>query len=184
MTTVDQGLATQIANIEKATGRSLGEWNALIAASGLQKHGQIVAWLKTEYGLSHGTANRLALKALEAAAGGAPSGMELVDAHYSGRNTTLRPLYDLVIATVTGFGPDVELAPKKAWVSVRRRKQFAIVGPAAGQLEIGVTLAGRQPTARFTATEGMATHKVRIANAAGLDKELIGWLHDAYEAAG
>lgn len=184
MNTVDQQLAIQIANIEKATGRTLAQWNALIAASGLKKHGQIVAWLKTEHGLNHGSANRLALKALEAAAGGAASGMELVDAHYSGRNAGLRPLYDQVIATVTGFGSDVELAPKKAWVSLRRRKQFAIVGPAARQLEIGVTLPGRQPTARFTATEGMATHKVRIADAAGLDDDLIGWLRDAYEGAG
>ena len=64
MATVGEGLRTQLRNIETSTGRSIGEWVDLIRASGLAKHGEIVAWLKNEYGLSHGTANRLAITAL------------------------------------------------------------------------------------------------------------------------
>ncbi len=88
--------------------------------------------LKADHGLGHGNANLIAIRAREAAAGGAPSEDELVESHYAGKNAELRAAYDAVIAEVTGYGPDVELAPKKTYVSLRRRKQFASVGPVGG----------------------------------------------------
>ncbi len=184
MSSVDQQIANQLANIEKATGHTLAEWTGLIRASGLEKHGQIVGWLKAEHGITHGNANLLAVKAREAAAGGPPTDDELVDAHYSGRSADLRPLYERVLATVNGFGSDVELAAKKTYVSLRRKKQFATVGPAAGQLEVCFNLVGTPATDRLKPTTGMATHKVRISDAAGLDDELRGWLREAYDRAG
>ena len=66
----------QIRNIESSTGRSIDEWVALVAASGKTKHGEIVSWLKTEHGMSHGNANRVALVALRGPA--APEGDDLV----------------------------------------------------------------------------------------------------------
>lgn len=184
MSTIDRQIANQVANIERATGRSLAEWVAIINATGLDKHGQVVAWLKSEHGLGHGNANLLAIKAREAATGGAASDDALVDAQYAGKNAALRPLYEAVVARATLLGGDVELAPKKAYVSLRRRKQFAQVGPAAGQLEVCLNLPGAQPTERLKATSGMATHRVRIGEPAELDAELIGWLREAYDRAG
>ena len=184
MTSIDQQIANQIANIAKATGRTLSEWVALIDASGLEKHGQIVAWLKSEHGLTYGNANLLAIKAREAAAGGAPSAGDIVESHYSGSNAVLKPLYELVVAKVHSFGPDIELAPKKTYVSLRRKKQFATVGPAAGQVEVCMSLPGKPTTDRLKPTSGMATHKVRIKGAAELDDELVGWLREAYDIAG
>ena len=102
---------------------------------------------------------------------------------YAGRNEPLRPAYDAVVALVRGFGDDVELAPKKAYVSLRRRKQFGQVGPASGQLEVCLNLPGKEPTERLTPISGMATHRVRIADSSGLDDELIGWLREAYDRA-
>jgi hypothetical protein len=63
MSTVEQGLRSQIQNIEAKYGRSIDDWVELIQASGRTRHGEIVAMLKTEYGLSHGAANRVALVA-------------------------------------------------------------------------------------------------------------------------
>ena len=183
MSTVDQQTATQIANIEKATRRTLAEWVALIEGSGLEKHGQIVSMLKDEHGLTHGNANTLALKAREAAAGGPSSETELVDSHYAGRNASLRPLYDAVLAKVQTFGSDIELAPKKTYVSLRRSKQFALIGPAAGQLEVCLVLPDSGPNERLKPATGMGTHKVRIGDPAELDDLLVGWLREAYERA-
>jgi len=183
MPSIEDQIRTQIANIEAGTGRNFADWIGIVRASGIEKHAQAVAMLKAEHGLGHGNANLIVTKAREAHAGGAPSDDALIASHYSGRNAQLRPAYDAVIAAVRRFGDDVELAPKKTYVSLRRRKQFAQVGPAAGQLEVGVNLPGMEPTARLTPTSGMATHRVRIADAAGLDEELIGWLRDAYERA-
>lgn len=183
MASIDEQIATQIANIERSTGRSLADWIRIVAESGLEKHGQQVAMLKADHGLTHGNANLIAIKAREEASGGPPSDDALVDAHYAGRHAGLRPLYEAIVKEVRRFGDDVELAPKKTYVSLRRRKQFGQVGPAAGQLEVCLNLPGRQGTERLRPISGMATHRVRISDARELDAELIGWLREAYERA-
>lgn len=183
MSTIDEQVASQIANLERSTGRSLAEWIGIVRSSGLAKHGEAVAMLKSQHGLGHGNANLVVHRAREAEAGGAPSDDALVASHYAGRNAGLRPLYEAVIETVRGFGADVEMAPKKTYVSLRRRRQFAQVGPAAGQLEVCLNLPGREATERLARTSGMATHRVRISPAAELDDELVGWLREAYERA-
>ncbi|MEO6295346.1 MAG: DUF5655 domain-containing protein [Candidatus Limnocylindria bacterium] len=183
MSSLDEQLANQIANIEHTTRRSMGEWTEIVRASGLEKHGQAVAMLKAEHGLGHGNANLIVIKARETLAGGAASADDLVETHYAGKNAHLRPAYEAVVAVVRNFGDDVELAPKKTYVSLRRDKQFGQVGPAAGQLEVCLNLPGRDGTDRLKPTSGMATHRVRIADGSGLDDELLGWLREAYERA-
>ncbi len=183
MSTVDEQIANQIANLEKSTGRSLAEWMEIVRASGIEKHAQAVAMLKAEHGIGHGNANLVVFSTREADAGGPPTAVDLVGSHYAGKNASLRPAFDAVIAAVSAFGDDVELAPKKTYVSLRRRKQFGSVGPAAGQLEVCINLPGREATDRLRPITGMATHRVRIPDASGLDAELLGWLRDAYERA-
>jgi predicted transport protein len=183
MSTVEEQIANQVANLEKSSGKSLAEWIEIVRASGIEKHAQAVAMLKADYGIGHGNANLVVIKAPESDAGGAPTDDALVASHYAGRHAALRPAYDAVIAAVQAFGPDVGLAPKKSYVSLRRRKQFAQVGPAAGQLEVGVNLPGREATERLRPMSRMATHRVRIADPTELDDELIGWLREAYEQA-
>ena len=183
MPSIEDQVRTQIANIEAGTGRSLADWIAIVRASGIAKHAQAIAMLKERHGLTHGNANLIVMKAREAEAGGAPTDDQLVDSHYAGKNAALRPAYDAVVAAVSAFGDDVELAPKKTYVSLRRRKQFGQVGPASGQLEVCVNLPGRHGTERLKPITGMATHRVRIADASGLDEELVGWLREAYERA-
>src|SRR5260370_14256468 len=68
MSTVDEGLETQIRNIEQQYGKPLSEWIALIKESGLTKHTDMVAMLKSQYGMSHVAAHRVALKRREAGA--------------------------------------------------------------------------------------------------------------------
>jgi predicted transport protein len=183
MSTLEEQTANQVANLERSSGRSLTEWIEIVRASGIEKHGEAVAMLKANYGIGHGNANLVVVRAREAAAGGPTTDDALVASQYAGRHAGLRPAYDAVIAEVRTFGPDVELAPKKSYVSLRRRKQFAQVGPAAGQLEVGVNLPGHPGTDRLRPTSGMATHRVRIADATALDGELIAWLREAYDRA-
>ena len=127
MATVDDAVQSQARNIELATGRSIDAWVALVKASGTERHSEIVAWLKAEHGFSHGNANLVALTAKRGSVAG--GGDELVDAMYAGPKATLRPFHDQVIELARGFGDDVELAPKQAYVSLRRSKQFGTVGP-------------------------------------------------------
>ncbi len=182
MATVDDAVQTQARNIEKATGLSIEAWSALVQASGKERHSEILAWLKAEHGFSHGNANLVALTAKRGSVAG--GGDALVDTMYAGPLATLRPFHDQVVELARGFGDDVELAPKQAYVSLRRKKQFGTVGPGSGRrLEIGLNLKGVTPAGRLEASSGMCTHRVRLASTDEFDSEVIGWLREAYERA-
>jgi predicted transport protein len=182
MSTVDDATATMISNFPARTGRPLDKWVALVRASGAARHGEIMTLLKTEHGMSHGFANFVALTALKADEP-AP-GEDPADAIYGGSKAPLRSLHDAAVKAATGFGPDVELAPKKSYVSLRRSKQFATVGPGpGGRLEFGLNLRDVEPQGRLEATTGMCTHRVRIGSPDELDAEVVGWLKQAYDGA-
>ena len=99
---------TQLRNIEAATGMSVDAFAAAVAERGIVGHAQIVAFLKAEYGLSHGNANAVALKVRELAAGGPASSDALLDAQYTGAKSALRPVYERLAGIAAGLGPDVE----------------------------------------------------------------------------
>ena len=179
---VDAATQTMIDNLPARTGRGLDEWFAVVDAAGYEKHGQILSHLKSEYGVSHGFANLIAARALSR--GQAATGDDLVDAQYEGRKAPLRPLYERLVAEVTAFGADVEVAPKKTSVSLRRKKQFAVIeAPSATRLQLGLNLRTAAATGRLRVAGGMCTHRVDVTSSGEIDAELIGWLHEAYEEA-
>ena len=182
MATVDDAVLSQARNIEQATGRSIDAWVAMVKARGVERLSEIVAWLKQEHGFSHGNANLVALTTKRGSVDG--RGDESVEAMYAGPKATLRPFHEHVIDLVRGFGDDVELAPKQAYVSLRHSKQFGTVGPGSGgRLEIGLNLEGMEPSGRLEAAHGMCTHRLRLTSIAEFDGEVIGWLREAYERA-
>ena len=189
MATVEAGLQSHIRNIEAKHGRTMDEWAALLAARGLSRHGQMMPILKNEFGLSHGNANRVALEVLERMDGKATPAAagDPADELYKGKKAGLRPVHDRLMETIHGLGGDVEVAPKKAYLSIRRRKQFAMIQPAAAHVDVGLILAGKSPTERLEPSgsfNAMFTHRVRVPSPRAVDKELTGWLRSAYEAAG
>jgi hypothetical protein len=182
----EEGMASLIQNLEAKTGKSLDTWVATARASGLKKHGQLVAFLKQDHGLTHGYANQIALRALAADDAPAASSQDLVEAQYQGAKAALRPIYDALAKAVRAFGADIEFAPKKAYVSVRRSKQFAMIQPAAKRVDVGLVLKGVPPAGRLEASgsfNAMFTHRVRVGRVAEVDRELIGWLRRAYDGA-
>ena len=180
MSDVDAQWATMVANLEARTGRSLDEWVALVRAEGVEKHGQIITFLKTEHGMTHGYANLVATHARDHAS----PDEDLVATQYAGPKAGLRPIYEAVLAAAAGLGPDVEVAPKKTYVSLRRRKQFALVKAATrSQVEIGLNLPGEPGTERLRPTTGMCSHIVRLGSPAELDEQVRGGLAAAYERA-
>jgi hypothetical protein len=184
--TPEEMTATMIANFKANTGKSLDEWVAIAKKSKLSKHGEIVALLKTKHEMGHGYANMVAQKTLAGDAA-EPGGDDLVAAQYAGAKAALRPIYDALIAAITQFGSDVVVSPKKAYVSLRRSKQFAIFQPStATRVDVGINLKGMPAGGRLEASgsfNSMVSHRVRVEAKAGVDKELIGWLKQAYNAA-
>ena len=179
---------TMIRNLEEKTGKSLQEWTKIVTGSGLDKHKAIVDHLKAEHGLTHGYANLVAHKSLKSDAGSADGSVDLVEAQYSKGKEALKPIYDKVISLINKFGNDVELAPKKAYVSVRRKKQFAIIQPSTKtRLDIGLNLKGKAPQGRLEPSgsfNAMCSHRIKIASASDVDQEVVDWINEAYDNAG
>ena len=144
---VEEAKASMAQNLEQKTGKSLADWVKIARASKLAKHKEITTYLKAEHGLTHGYANFVALQALQPEGQAPPAGNELIDTQYAGAKASLRPIYDALIALVSKFGNDIEIAPKKAYVSLRRNKQFAIIQPStASRVDVGINLKGTAPT--------------------------------------
>lgn len=172
---------TMIDNLPDKTGKSLAEWQKLVAASGAAKHGEIMKLLKGEHGVTHGFANLIAQKCtgnLDVSAD------DLVTNQYKGKDA-LKPIHDAIVAFVKGFGPELEIAPKKTSVSLRRKKQFALIQPSTKtRIDLGINLKGVDPQGRLEAMGGMCTHKVKLGAVSDFDADVKAWLEQAFEKAG
>jgi hypothetical protein len=188
MPDLDKAILTQLANIEKRSGKSLAELEKLVLASGLEKHGEVLAMLKTDLGLGHGDANTIAHYARKTSSF-APVESIAVDSLveiYSGPKAALRPIHEKLLTILRGFG-DFEEIPKKGYMSLRRKKQFATVGPATNsRVDVGLNMKGVPATARLEALppKGMCQYRVKLTSEADVDDELIVWVRIAFDAAG
>ena len=180
--------ASMVANMKAKTGKTLEQWLAEAKKTGAEKHGAIVKALKADHGLTHGYANLVAHKFLKSDAGSkADGGTDLVAAQYAGPKADLKPIYDAIIKAARSFGRDVEVAPKKTYVSLRRNKQFAIVQPSTRtRVDLGINLKG-EPAAGRLETSGsfnaMVSHRVRLEKPADVDREVKAWLKKAWSDA-
>ena len=183
---MDQATLTMIENLQTNTGKSLEEWISIVNSQNFAKHGDIMAYLKGTHGLTHGYANLVAHKAKGSDAGSVENQVDLIVNQYKGKEH-LKPIYDALISQIMAFGSDVEVAPKNAYVSLRRKKQFAMLTPATKtRFEIGINLKGLPSEGRLeviTAPNAMCSHKINVAIVDEVDDEVIDWLRMAYEKA-
>jgi len=191
MSSLDQARTTQLRNIEARTGKTLDQLRALLGGSGLAKHGELRSWAMQRLGLGYGDANTLVHLALasdgQSAAEAAGHGVEDVLAGiYADKKASLRPIHDALMAEISRFG-EFETAPKKGYVSLRRKKQFAMIGPgSATRVDLGLNMKDVPPTDRLLAEKpgGMCQYKVKITSPSEVDGELVAWIRRAYDAAG
>jgi len=191
MSSVERAKATQIANIQKKTGKSLDELTNLIQSSGLSKHGELRNMLMEKLGLGFGDATNLVHFVLKtdveiAAKEKGLSTADVLDDIYSGPKVSLRPIYEKLISSIQQFG-EFEIAPKKGYVSLRRKRQFAMLGPASNtQFELGINVKNLETDERLVEQPAgsMCNYKVRLTNADQVDEIVVSWVRRAYQAAG
>ena len=183
---MDEMVKKMFTSIQEKYGYPVEYWVRVLEESGLEKHGERVNHLKKEHGFTHGFANLVAHEAKNRNPESKPaSGDELVDTMFKGKEV-YRKFYESIIEHVKSFGDDVEIAPKKNYVSLRRDVQFAILQPSSGKrFDIGLVIkehdtSSMEPAGSFNT---MCTHRIRIEDGSMPDTKIIQALKDAYDEA-
>jgi hypothetical protein len=155
----------------------------------LTKHGEIRDYLKRELGLGHGDANALVHAVLKSNGQRAAEGKSkdaVLDEIYMGAKAGFRPIHEKLIDEISKFG-EFEIAPKKGYVSLRRKKQFAMIGPKTNtRFEVGINAKHLNKNARLLEQPkgSMCNYIVNLTDVNEVNPELIAWLKSAYEGAG
>lgn len=191
MSDLDRATETQIKNIQSKTGKSFDELASIVRSSGLTKHGEIRAMLQRDLGLGYGDANALVHAVLKSdgtrAADAAGMGtQDVLSAIYSGPKAALRPIHDALMGRIQHFG-EFEIVPKKGYVSLRRKKQFAMIGPATNaRVEFGINAKELASDARLVAQPAgsMCNYVVKLTDASEVDEKLLAWIRAAFDGAG
>ncbi len=189
MNTLDQAVQTQLNNIQKKTGKSLAELSAIAKKSGLTKHGELLNMFKEKLGLGHGDANALVHAILKSDGTRAAENKNqdaVLDEIYSGAKAGFRPIHEKLMKEINKFG-EFEVLPKKGYVSLRRKKQFAMIGPKTNtRFEVGINVRGLKKNARLLEqpSGSMCNYIVNVGDAREIDSELIAWIKSAFEGAG
>lgn len=189
MSSLEKAMQTQLDNIQKKTGKTFDELAAIIRKSGLTKHGEIRDYLKRELGLGHGDANALVHAVLKSDGQRAAKGKaedKVLYEIYSGAKAGFRPIHEKLIKEIHKFG-EFEIAPKKGYVSLRRKKQFAMIGPKTNtRFEVGINARDFEKNPRLLEQPkgSMCSYIVNLNDVKDVDAELVAWLKAAYEGAG
>lgn len=177
-------------NIKAQTGKTPADFKALAEKKGLLKPGvktgEIVAWLKHDFGLGQGHAMSIILY-FKQATGPKVTKTDRIDKLFSGPRSRWRAPYEKLLKKVDAFGADVDVSPTDTYLSlVRKGRKFSILQVTGDRMDIGVKLKGAPADDRFKpagAWNAMVTHRVRVEDPKQIDAELISWLHKAYEKA-
>lgn len=112
---------------------------------------------------------------------------ELLVKQYDDHRAPFLPLYQQIATIAQNSGPDVKVTILPKHVEFSRNKLFAILRPTNKQLELTLRLSKTPLSARLTPTVGVGsgnvTHSIAITEARDIDKQLIEWIHQAYQAA-
>lgn len=177
---MNKALQTMIANMPEKTGKSLDEWVKILKGKSFAKHSEAVKFLKSEHQVTHGFANTIVSLAKDM---DSPE-VDLVSEQYKGKED-LYPIYQKLIDAVTSLGSDVTITPKKASVSIIRKRQFVLIKPATKtRIDLGFKLKDKPVAGRLESSGpfgSMCTHRVQLHDVNEIDGELRTWIKEAYD---
>jgi predicted transport protein len=168
--------------------RSMAQWAEVVRAAGITDYNEACRWLRVEQGLTSNYAMMAAsIATMEGGFRDYGDEEAMIAAMYSGPKGHLLPLFEAVQEAALALGEDVERAVCKTQVSFRSAYQFCIVRPATRselQVELGLPAntapAGRLQLDNAKNVDDRVRYKVRISDAKEIDRELKGWLRQAY----
>ena len=170
-------------NLANSTGKDLSSWLKTIDGFASKKRNEVIAWLKSEHGFGHMNASLLA--GIHAN-GGKPvyqSTGELLENQFA-KSGEMRPLYDAFIAFVQKHFPAANVLPKKTYVSILEKREFAAVNIKPKELRIGFDLGDRPfdntiGKAKLSGPMPRISHMFVLTDANQLDDSIVNALRDS-----
>lgn len=176
-----------IKGLKDSTSKDLSEWLNELKAFDSQKRNDIINLLKTEYGFGHMNASLLA--GIHANGGKPVYGdtSELLENQFA-KAETMRSLYQAFIKFVQAGFPEATVLPKKTYVSILQKREFAAINVKAQELRIGFDL-GERPfdeivsKSKLTGPMPRISHQIVLTNESQLNDEVVNLLLDSYHQA-
>jgi len=181
-----QAMRDQITRqLERQTGGGVEDWNRKIEAAAPADEPALRTWLK-KHGVTGYPAMLLAWETFGYPDFLTASADELVAAQYADR-PDLRPIFDAVVAAVSGFD-GAQIQARKTYVSlVTPRRTFGIIQASTKKrVDVGLRLENVEPVGRLLLAKSLGndtiTRRIALESVDDLDDDALGWIRRAYEA--
>ena len=173
-----------IDNLKASTKKDLNGWLAQIRGLGLTKRNDIINSLKTDYGFGHMNASLLTGIYLN---GGKPvygSTDDLLENQFA-KAEAMRGIYESLIDFVKQNFPEATVLPKKTYVSILEKREFAAINIKPNELRVGFDLGDRPfddtvTKSKLTGPMPRISHMVVVTGSEALNKEMIGLLRESH----
>lgn len=121
------------------TGKSIPQWLSTAKASGIEKQGALLEWLKKGHGLNHMQAQFIAGMYFNEGAPVYGNADDLLEKHFL-KCPEMRPLFDALAGRIVAAFPGTQLIPKKSYLSFTAVREFAAVNARPGEIRLGIDL--------------------------------------------
>lgn len=174
-----------IDNLKNSTGKNLGEWMKQVAASGVTKRNDIIKWLKEKNSFGHMNASLLTGIYLNNGKPVYGSTEELL-ANQFAKAADMRPLYESFLAFVKKHFVNSTVLPKKTYVSILEKREFAAINIKPKELRIGFDLGDRAFDERVTKSKMSGpmpriSHMLVLTDKSQLNGDLVELLKASYQ---
>jgi predicted transport protein len=172
-----------IDNLKASTKKDLAGWMAAINSLGTTKRNDIIDKLKKDYGFGHMNASLLAGIYLN---GGKPvygSTDDLLENQFA-KADAMRPVYESFVDFVKKNFPGVTVLPKKTYVSILEKREFAAINIKPKELRIGFDLGDRPfddtvTKSKLTGPMPRISHMVIATDSGSFNEDILTLLRES-----
>ena len=174
-----------IDNLKTQSGKSVPEWMKQLSASGITKRNDLIKWLKEKDGFGHMNASLLAGIYLNKGKPVYGNTDELL-ANQFAKAAEMRPLYESFIEFVKKHFGNSSVLPKKTYVSILEKREFAAINIKPKEVRIGFDLGDRPfddmvSKSKLSGPMPRISHMLVLTDKAQLNGELIELLKSSYQ---
>ena len=173
-----------IDNLKASTKKDLNAWLAEIRKLGVTKRNDIINVLKNDYAFGHMNASLLAGIYLNDGKPVYGSTDDLLENQFA-KAEAMREIYEAVIDFVKQNFPGATVLPKKTYVSILEKREFAAINIKPKELRIGFDLGDRPfddtvSKSKLTGPMPRISHMVVVTGKESLNKDLIALLRESH----